>query len=88
MITSTLRALFAAVVVVSSVPAFCADPGAPALKEASLVTEVLAWGETVTAVRLEYSDDIDSAELTSLMPSQTSDSSIVKFRLFANRSIT
>ncbi len=86
--TSSLRALLAALVVASSVPAFSAQPAAPALKEASLVTEVLAWGETVTAVRLEYSDDINSAELTSLMPSQTSDSSIVKFHLFANRSIT
>lgn len=85
---STLRAVAAALVVGSPVPAFCTDPGGPALKQASLVTEVLAWGETVTAVRLEYTDDIDSAALTSLMPSQTSDSSIVKFRLFANRSIT
>lgn len=84
----TLRALAAVLVVAWPGPAFCADPAAPTLKEASLVTEVLAWGETVTAVRLEYTDDIRSAELTSLMPSQTSDSSLVKFRLFANRSIT
>ena len=88
MSTWTLRALFVVLAIASHGTAFCADPVAPALKEASLVTEVLAWGETVTAVRLEYTDDIRSAELTSLMPSQTSDSSLVKFRLFANRSIT
>lgn len=29
------------------------------LVEASIVTEVLEWGETVTALRLEYSDEID-----------------------------
>ena len=30
----------------------------PYLVEASMVTEVLDWGETVTALRLEYSDEI------------------------------
>jgi predicted peptidase len=84
--TSTLGAWLAAVALVLPSAAFSAD--APSLKEASLVTEVLAWGETVTAVRLEYSEEIDCGELTSQMPSQTSDSSIVKFRLFANRSVT
>ena len=29
------------------------------LKEAAIVTEVLEWGETVTALRLEYTEDID-----------------------------
>lgn len=87
---STLRssALLAAWLVAWAPAAVRADEAPPALKEASLVTEVLAWGETVTAVRLEYSEDIDAAELTAQMPSQTSDSSLVKFHLFANRSIT
>lgn len=85
--TSIAGALFAALLAAGPPPALGAGADAPALKEASLVTEVLAWGETVTAVRLEYSDDIDAAELTSLMPSQTSDSSLVKFHVFANRSI-
>lgn len=31
---------------------------APHLVDASMVTEVLDWGETVTALRLEYSDEI------------------------------
>jgi len=83
-----LSALFAALIVAAASPAVSAGAEGPALKEASLVTEVLAWGETVTAVRLEYSDEINCAELTALMPSQTSDSSLVKFRLFANRSVT
>ena len=86
--TSILRVLFAAFVLIFPSTAFCADTGVPSLKEASLVTEVLAWGETITAVRLEYSEEIYCAELTSLMPSQTSDSSLVKFHLFADRSIT
>ena len=86
--TSMLCAMLTAWLAVQPAPALPDDAPPSGVKEASLVTEVLAWGETVTAVRLEYSDDIDSAELTSLMPSQTSDSSIVKFRLFANRSIT
>ena len=80
--------LFAALVLAFSSTAFCAGTEAPSLKEASLVTEVLPWGETVTALRLEYSDEIYCAEVTALMPSQTSDSSIVKYHLFADRSIT
>ncbi len=40
--------------------AFGADAGSAALKEAAIVTEVLDWGETVTALRLEYTDEIDS----------------------------
>ncbi len=88
MIASTLRALFAALIVLGPGLTCAAAQGAPTLKEASLVTEVLAWGETVTAVRLEYTDDIDGAALTAHMPSQTSDSSLLKFHLFANRAIT
>lgn len=86
--TSILKIVFAACVLVFSSAAFSADTANPSLKEASLVTEVLPWGETITAVRLEYFEEINCAELTSLMPSQTSDSSIVKYRLFADRSIT
>jgi len=82
-----LKVLLAAFVLSSSSAAFCADPPAASLKEASLVTEVLPFGEALAAVRLEYSDEIPAAELTSLMPSQPSDTGIVKFRLFADRSI-
>jgi predicted peptidase len=67
---------------------YCADAPQAALKEASLITEVLPWGETVTAVRLEYSEELYSGELTALMPTQTSDSSLIKYRVFADRSIT
>ena len=83
---AALRTLLAALVVACASTALCAD--APVLKEASLVTDVLPWGETVTALRLEYSDEIPAAELTALMPSQTSDSSLVKFHVFADRAIT
>ncbi len=40
--------------------AVSADVGAASLKEATIITEVLEWGETVTALRLEYTDEIDS----------------------------
>jgi predicted peptidase len=43
-----------------SASAFSADAVTAALKEATIVTEVLDWGETVTALRLEYTDEIDS----------------------------
>ena len=36
-----------------------AKAAAPSLVEASIVTEVLDWGETVTAIRLEYSEEIN-----------------------------
>ena len=85
---SILYGLLSTLALAFSTACFCADAGAAALKEASLVTEVLPWGETVTAVRLEYSEEIYSAEVTSLMPSQTSDTNIVKYRVFADRSIT
>ena len=86
--TLTLSVLVVTLTLACSAPAMAADPPAPGLKEASLVTEVLAWGETVTAVRLEYSDEIAAAELTAQMPTQSSDSSILKFHLFASRPIT
>lgn len=35
-----------------------AEEQGPHLVEASIVTEVLEWGETVTALRLEYSEEI------------------------------
>ena len=56
-LTGTLR--LAVACMVCATPAFGADAGAAMLKEAAVVTEVLEWGETVTALRLEYSDDID-----------------------------
>jgi predicted peptidase len=56
--------------------AFGADTEAPSLKEASLVTEVLYWGETVTAVRLEYSDEIYGAEVSYVVPYYASDPAI------------
>lgn len=85
---SALQVVLVALLLACSAPALCADTPAPSLKEASLVTEVLPWGETVTALRLEYSDEIPAAELTALMPSQTSDSSLVKFHVFVDRAIT
>ena len=36
------------------------EDDAPGLVEAKIVTEVLDWGETVTAIRLEYSEEIRS----------------------------
>lgn len=85
---STIAASFAALVLALAPPVVRAQPAAAAVKEASLITEVLAWGETLTAIRLEYTQEIDCGELTSQMPTQTSDSSLAKFRVFANRSIT
>lgn len=38
--------------------ALAEDPQSPGLVEALVVTEVLDWGETVTALRLEYSEEI------------------------------
>jgi predicted peptidase len=83
-----ISVLFTAFAAVFSCAAFAVDAPGPSLKEASLVTEVLPWGETVTAVRIEYSEEIPAAELTSRMPTQTTDSSLVKFHLFADRAIS
>ncbi len=52
--------LSAAFFLAFSASAFSADVVTASLKEATIVTEVLDWGETVTALRLEYSDEIDS----------------------------
>ena len=52
--------LWTAVCLAVAAPAYSADAGAAALKEAAIITEVLDWGETVTALRLEYTDEIDS----------------------------
>ena len=83
-VSVVLAAMFS--LVLSSM-ALAADTPGPSLKEASLVTEVLPWGETLTAVRLEYTEEIPAAELTSFMPTQTTDSSLLKFHLFADRAI-
>ncbi|MDH4124652.1 MAG: hypothetical protein OEW64_09625 [Gammaproteobacteria bacterium] len=37
-----------------------ADEGGATLVEAAIITEVLEWGETATALRLEYSDEIEA----------------------------
>ncbi|MDH3265914.1 MAG: hypothetical protein OEM25_03005 [Gammaproteobacteria bacterium] len=44
-------------------PVLSADTDTAALKEATIITEVLEWGETVTALRLEYSDEIDASAI-------------------------
>jgi predicted peptidase len=85
---SILKVFLAAIVFAFSSTAFCADMAAPSLKEASLVTEVLAWGETITAVRLEYSDEIYCGEVISLIPPLGSDPSLTKYHVYADRSIT
>ncbi len=76
---------FALTVFAFSQAALAADPTGPTLKEASLVTEVLMWGETVTAVRLEYTDEIAAEELTQNIATQSTDSSQLKFHVFADR---
>jgi predicted peptidase len=60
------------------------DAGAAVLKEAAVVTEVLEWGETVTALRLEYSDDIDcrAIEYSNEQPGK------MTYHLVNDRSIT
>ena len=84
LILSVTFAVFAFAV---SCAAFAVDTPAPSLKEASLVTEVLLWGETVTAVRLEYTEEIPAAGLTQIIPTQSTDSSQLKFHVFADRTI-
>jgi predicted peptidase len=86
--TSILTVLFAAFVSSFSSTALCADTAAPSLKEASLVTEVLPWGETVTAVRLEYTEEIYCGEVAYVTASLATDSGLSKYHLFADRSIT
>jgi predicted peptidase len=86
--TSTLTLLFAALFSLVSPTAFCADTAVPLLKEASLVTEVLPWGETVTGIRLEYTDEIFCGEVAYLTTPLASDSSLSKYHLFADRSVT
>ena len=66
--------------------ALCADTVTPSLKEASVVTEVLPRGETITAVRLEYTEGIYSVEVGYAVPEQAPDSSAWKYRV-AGRSI-
>lgn len=55
--------LLAALLLVLSAPVFGADDAPATLKEAAIVTEVLDWGETVTALRLEYSEEIDCSAI-------------------------
>jgi len=51
--------LLATIFPVLSSSVFGADEETAFLNEATIVTEVLEWGETVTALRLEYSAEID-----------------------------
>jgi predicted peptidase len=85
--TPLLALSLAAFVLAFSSTAFCADAEVPSLKEASLVTEVLFWGETITALRLEYTDEIYAGEVARLITNTASDSSIPKYHVFADRSI-
>jgi predicted peptidase len=85
--TSTLMLLLSGCALAFSSAAFGAQTGAPALKEASLVTEVLYWGETVTAVRLEYSDEINGAAVAYVVPYTASDGAFPRYHLFADRPI-
>ncbi|MCX6628065.1 MAG: hypothetical protein NTW28_10600 [Candidatus Solibacter sp.] len=84
--SSTLVRL-AVFVLACSCPAFGADTPAPSLKEASLVTEVLYWGETVTAVRLEYSEEINGAAASYVAAYGASDPAIPRYHLYADRPI-
>lgn len=45
-----------------------ADTDAPSMVEALLVTEVMDWGETLTAIRIEYSEEIacDAYDFTAM----------------------
>jgi predicted peptidase len=58
-----------------------AEAAAPSIKEASLITEVLPRGETITAVRLEYSEEIYSVEAGYEVPGQETNASSWKYRL-------
>ena len=81
--TSTLTLLFAVFVLAFSSTAFCAEAEAPSLKEASVVTEVLPRGESVTAVRLEYSEEIHCGSVSLPRSEQTQ-----VFRVTTDRSLT
>jgi predicted peptidase len=85
---STIVPLVFAVLVSFAPAALAADAPAASLKEGSLVTEVLSWGETVTAVRLEYTEEIYCGELAIISAALATDSGLPKFHLFADRPIT
>lgn len=56
-----------ALVMITGIYAFAqAEEAGPKLVEAVLVTEVMDWGETLTAIRLEYSEEIpcDAFDIT------------------------
>ena len=46
-------------VLLISIPTFAATNAAKVV-EACLVTEVMAWGETLTSIRIEYSEEVES----------------------------
>jgi len=55
----SLILLTATTVLLSSMPVF-ANTNNAKIVEACLVTEALAWGETLTTIRIEYSEEIES----------------------------
>ena len=55
----SIALLTATAVLLSSIPFFATANNARVV-EACLVTEVLDWGETLTAIRIEYSEEIDA----------------------------
>lgn len=86
--TSIHKLLLTALALAFSSSAFGADAAAPAIKEASQVTEVLPWGETVTAVRLEYTEAIYCGEVMSRMPGLDTNPTLSKYHVYADRVIT
>lgn len=73
---------------ITPVTPICASEAAQQVEEAqlvdaSIVTEVLYWGETVTALRLEYSEEIDCS---SVMYS-ASNPSVIPYQLLTDRDI-
>ena len=56
-VLTILLALVMCLSTLSSI-ALATEAGTASLVEAKIVTEVLEWGETVTAIRLEYSEEI------------------------------
>jgi predicted peptidase len=87
--TSITRLLFAVLLFTSAATGLRAQSSSPAIKEASLVTEVLPWGETIMAVRLELSEEVFCGETMIVAGGVASDDGKYKFRLDgSDRSVT
>lgn len=69
------------------VPAPLYADSATRIKEASIVTQVLYCGETITAVRLEYTDEIDATSVTYLLPMTVDDPNFPKYHVYTDRPI-